>query len=143
MQPPDGSLTAELRQFSCVPGTGRHARALCAVSTPKRSAIRSHALREGLSRAEVLASALFSTLAGILCCLAARSAGCTHHVLTLVDLACACGLIALALTPRILFGRVRFQTLRHAEPVSAWTSCAFAALALFWFAYAAKERAFG
>lgn len=105
--------------------------------------MRSPACRQGLSRAEAFASAIFSVLAGILCCLAARSAGRTHHVLTLVDLACACGLLALALTPRILFESVRFQALRDEEPVSAWFSCAFAALAMFWFAYAAKEWAFG
>ena len=105
--------------------------------------MRSHASREGLSRAEIIVSALFSTLAGVLCCLAAASAGFTHHVLTLVDLACACGLIALALSPRILFESVRFAALRREEPVSAWTSCAFAFLALLWFAFAAKEWAFG
>jgi hypothetical protein len=104
--------------------------------------MRSHASHEGLSRVEAFVSAIFSTLAGVLCCLAARSAGVTHHVLTLVDLACACGLIALALTPRILFQSVRFKVLRHEEPVSSWTSCAFAVLAVFWFVYAAKEWAF-
>jgi hypothetical protein len=104
--------------------------------------MRSNTSREGLSRAEAFVSLLFSTLAGVLCCLAARSAGYTHHVLTLVDLACACGLVALALTPRVLFETVRFRVLRKQEPVSAWTSCVFAALAVFWFAYAAKEWVF-
>jgi hypothetical protein len=101
--------------------------------------MRKLAADDGLSRAEAPASVVLSALSGILCLLAAHSAGFTHHVLTLVDLACACGLLALALTPSVLFRSVSFHELREREPVSTWTSCAFGILALFWTAYAAAE----